>query len=151
MSTAATSARIEKRTRRETDRYVIGSDYVSLLDRYPLLPVKDQVDYDRATSVLHSLFGRSDLTDLQRGYLDTLILQIQKYEDEAFALDTSMSPVEALRALMDANGLRAADLVGLLGGQSNVSMILAGKRAISRKNAVRLADRFRVDVETFIR
>lgn len=60
------------------------------------------------------------------------------------------SPCERLSYLMEQHGLRQADLAGLLGGQSVVSAILAGKRRIHLEQARRLATRFGVSVDYFI-
>jgi HTH-type transcriptional regulator/antitoxin HigA len=58
--------------------------------------------------------------------------------------------IEVLRELMEANGLKAAELAGTLGGRSRVSEILAGKRAISKEQARRLGERFRISPAVFI-
>lgn len=60
------------------------------------------------------------------------------------------SPAEVLRHLMEANGLKQADLSAELGGQSVVSAILNGKREINVRQARALAARFRVSAATFI-
>ncbi|MGD1071033.1 MAG: helix-turn-helix domain-containing protein [Bryobacteraceae bacterium] len=60
------------------------------------------------------------------------------------------APLDVLRQLMEANGLKAADLAETLGGRSRVSEILAGKRAISKEQARRLGDRFKISPAVFI-
>lgn len=137
-------------TQRKTRSYIIGDEYAALLDRYPLLPIKDEVDYKRAIEVLEDLFGRADLSADQSGYLDTLVLLVRKYEDETSPIDGAMTPVEALRALMRANGLDQSDLAKLLGSQPLASMILSGSRLISAKVARVLARRFSVEIGTFL-
>jgi antitoxin component HigA of HigAB toxin-antitoxin module len=44
------------------------------------------------------------------------------------------SPVEVLRTLMDANGLRQKDLVPIFGSESVVSEVLYKKRDLNKNN-----------------
>ena len=52
--------------------------------------------------------------------------------------------------LMEANGIKPAELAGILGGRSRVSEILAGKRSINKEQARRLGQLFRVSPAVFI-
>ncbi|HEX4124336.1 MAG TPA: helix-turn-helix domain-containing protein [Tepidisphaeraceae bacterium] len=73
------------------------------------------------------------------------------YEAKEYDLDReAIPPREALKTLLDANKMTAADLGRVIGSQPYASMILAGKRQISRDNAKKLAERFRVDAGLFI-
>ena len=60
------------------------------------------------------------------------------------------SPLDVLKELMLANNLKAADLADSRRGRSRVSEILAGKRAISKEQARRLGERFRISPAAFI-
>ena len=59
-------------------------------------------------------------------------------------------PVEILRDLMERNGLKAIDLIDVLGSRGKVSEILSGKRAISKEQAKRLGERFNISAAAFI-
>jgi len=70
---------------------------------------------------------------------------------EEYDLDRDgITPLEALKTLLDANGMGASDLGRVIGSQSYASMILSGKREISKDNAKKLAERFKVDAGLFI-
>ena len=62
-----------------------------------------------------------------------------------------VEPREVLRLLMEANALSQGDLAEEIGGQSVVSHILAGKRAINARQARALAERFGISSAVFIR
>ncbi|MGH9938765.1 MAG: helix-turn-helix domain-containing protein [Blastocatellia bacterium] len=55
-----------------------------------------------------------------------------------------LEPHEALEYLMEVNNLRQADLVKVFGSRSRVSDAATGKRAISKEQARRLGEFFRV-------
>ena len=69
-----------------------------------------------------------------------------EYEQGAFPAKKS-SPAEMLEFLMEENGLKPADLPI---PASRVSEILAGKRDISKAQAIALAERFKVSPAVFI-
>ena len=52
--------------------------------------------------------------------------------------------------LMEQNDLKQADLYDVFGSQAIVSKVLSGKRAISKAQAKRLADRFHLSTDVFI-
>jgi len=106
-------------------------------------------EHQQATEIISQLMGR-DL-DIDSGdYLDTLIVLVNKYEDEHHAIDERMTRREALRALMEANGLNQADVGRVIGSESAVSMFLKGDRALSKAQIRKLAERFKIDPMVFI-
>jgi HTH-type transcriptional regulator/antitoxin HigA len=139
-------------TRPTRNGYEISRSFQDLLIRYPLLPIENEQDYDRASEVLQSLFGRKNLDADQKKYLDSLTILVEKYEAEHDApeLDKNVSPVELLRHLMDANDMTVSELGKIVGTQALASMILSRKRRISLNNAKRLAKHFRLGVEAFV-
>lgn len=60
------------------------------------------------------------------------------------------TPIEALRELMAARGLKQRDVVALFRSKGIASEVLAGKRAISKAQAKRLAEYFAVSSALFI-
>ena len=51
---------------------------------------------------------------------------------------------------MQENDLKQADIEDVFGSQAVVSKVLNGKRSISKAQAKRLAEKFRITVEAFI-
>jgi HTH-type transcriptional regulator/antitoxin HigA len=72
-----------------------------------------------------------------------------EYEDRTVKPPKS-TPLDALRFLMDQNGLRPVDMTDVFGSRAVVAQVLNGKREISKEHARRLAGRFRLSVEAFI-
>jgi antitoxin component HigA of HigAB toxin-antitoxin module len=84
-------------------------------------------------------------------YLDTLILLVNKYEDDRHTPGgTHLSPQEALRAIMRANNLSQAQVGKIIGSESAVSMFLSGGRDLSKSHIKALVERFRVDASMFL-
>jgi HTH-type transcriptional regulator/antitoxin HigA len=77
-----------------------------------------------------------------------LIFLIADYEAKHFTIEKA-SGVEALKELMDTNGLRQKDLAEDLGGESIVSLILKEKRLLNRQQMEKLSQRFHVSPAVF--
>ena len=125
--------------------------YMDLIRRFPLKTIKDDAAHEQAVEVVGELVGRK----LDHGageYLDTLILLVNKYEDERhtpMGMDFK-SPQQALRAIMEANAMTQADIGRIIGSESAVSMFLSGERGLSKSQIKALVERFRVDASLFL-
>jgi HTH-type transcriptional regulator/antitoxin HigA len=128
-----------------------GSDtYMDLIQRFPLKPIKDDAAHEQATQVVGELMGRK-LDAGASDYLDTLILLVNKYEDEHHTpMGADMTPKQALRAIMAANNMTQADMGRIIGSESAVSMFLKGERGLSKGQIKALVERFRVDASLFL-
>lgn len=98
--------------------------------------------------ILRNLVRRVHLSAAEKNYVALLTLLIESYEDEHYPVRAG-SPVEVLRALMEANHLRQKDLVPFLGSESMVSMVLGGSRELTKGHIEKLSKRFRVSPEIF--
>lgn len=74
---------------------------------------------------------------------------VHDFEERAYPIPKS-EPSEMVRFLLEQRGLAAEDLWLVIGSKSRVSEILAGKRAIAKEQAKKLAEFFRVGVDLFI-
>ena len=61
-----------------------------------------------------------------------------------------LPPLEFLQAIMADRGLKQKDLVSIFGSQGITSEVLNGKREISKAQARRLSERFRLPIDIFI-
>ncbi len=123
--------------------------YLKLLDRFPLKTIENDKEHEKAIAVIQDLLGaRLDIGEGQ--YLSVLIALVNLYEDKNHAIDDSMTPRQALRALMEANRLTQADIGKIIGSESVVSMFLKGERELSKIQIKRLADRFKVEAGCFL-
>lgn len=124
--------------------------YMELIRRFPLKPITNDHAHEQAVDVVGQLMGRK-LDAGASDYLDTLILLVNKYEDEQHTPSgVDMTPQQALRAIMNANGLTQADIGRIIGSESVVSMFLKGERELSKAQIKALVERFRVDASLFL-
>ena len=121
-----------------------------MIRRFPLKPLKNDDEHEQAVEIIAKLMGR-DLDAGASDYLDTLILIVNKYEDEHHTpAGAHLTPRQALRAIMDANNLTQADIGKIFGSESAVSMFLKGERELSKSHIKTLVARFRVDASLFL-
>ena len=121
-----------------------------------VLPVKigtirNDADYERVVAFMNSLLDvvgddeAHELADL----LDLVGQLVEDYEGTRHVIPDA-APHEVLRFLLDQHGLKQSDLASEIGGQSVVSEILSGKRAINARQAKTLAARFGVSAVAFL-
>ena len=90
-----------------------------------------------------------NLSPEEETLLDLLSLLIAEFERRYYQIKKA-SPLEVLKELMAANGLKQADLVPIFGSKGITSEVLSGKRGISKEKAKALADYFHISAEAFI-
>lgn len=124
--------------------------FAGLCKLLPLRPIYDETDWANATEVMHALAGH-DLNQDQEDYLEALTTLIGAYEDEHHAVDTShLRGIEALRYLVEYNGMTASALGQLLGNRSLGSKVLRGQRELSKTHIRTLAEHFKVSPSLFL-
>lgn len=111
-------------------------------------PIKSDHQHEEYLSVLEKLAAKDNPTSEEEKYAEVLITLIQAYEEEHHSIP-SASPIEVLRALMDANDLRQKDLVPIFGSESIVSEVLHKKRALNKTHIEKLSKRFRISPAAF--
>lgn len=112
-------------------------------------PLRSDHDLEGAIAITHRLLDRSDLSDAELDYLDILGSLIEAYEDVHVPIPP-VSGVEALRHLMEENGLTQRDLIPLLGTRSVVSEVLRGNRNLSKKHIKALSAHFGLPADVFL-
>ena len=80
--------------------------------------------------------------------MELLSILIDEYENRAHPLPQA-KPHKMLAYLLEEKGMKPSDVWPVL-PKSRVSEILSGKRGISKAQAKRLAELFRVPVELFL-
>jgi HTH-type transcriptional regulator/antitoxin HigA len=116
---------------------------------FPLVHIRDDAHLDAAVAVIDHLIDKSARSSAEEAYLGALTDLVETYEEAHVAIP-ARSGLDALHFLMEANGLRQADLVPVLGRKSLVSEVLAGKRRLALSHVRKLADYFGVSADTFI-
>ena len=126
--------------------------YGRLLAKYLPVVIESDEEQDRFAEVLMRLTIPPRKLSLEESRLAGLLGRlVEDYEARSNEGKTKrFSPVERLRYIMEQQGLRQVDLIGIFGSQSVVSEILSGKREINKIQARRLGERFRVSLEVFL-
>jgi HTH-type transcriptional regulator/antitoxin HigA len=133
-----------------TTKTTTGDLYLKLVREFPLRPLRSDADLDRAVTMIDALIDRSRITPEEEDYLEVLSRLVEDYEEEHDPLP-ELSPVEALRYLLEENGLTQAKLSEETHVPvATISEILNGKRGISSKVRDAFARRFRVAPSLFV-
>ena len=74
---------------------------------------------------------------------------VKEYDDRAYPLPPG-DPIRMLQFLMDQRGLRATDLTPVFGARSIASLVLSGKRELSKAHIRKLAEFFHVSPAVFL-
>ncbi len=131
-------------TRQITDKYF------ELVRRFPLRRIRDDESHAEATRITRELLlrGEDNLDAGELDYLDALAGFIESYERTLVRMNKP-SPLQVLTHLMEASGMKPADL-GRLIGSSAASMVLHAQRELSKSHIRKLADHFHVDPALFL-
>lgn len=81
--------------------------------------------------------------------LDLLLVLVKDYEDKNISLP-SLDPIEVVKLKMDEKGLKAKDLIPIIGSKGHVSSILSGRRELTLPMAQRLKNYFNLPAEVFL-
>jgi HTH-type transcriptional regulator/antitoxin HigA len=131
-----------------------SDSYLRLIHQFPLRPIRSDREYKAASAVMRQLAirGEDALDQGERDYLDGLDQFISTYDQEALAnRPRSGSPRRRLRSLMDDTTTTPRDLEKILRcGHSLVSLVLSGKRELSKDNIRALARHFKLSADYFL-
>ncbi len=94
-----------------------------------LRPIKNDRELNRALKHIDELWGAKSGTP-KGDELDVLMLLVEKYEDEQYAIPVS-DPIEAIKFLMEQNSLSRKDLEPYIGASGRVSEVLNRKRDLT--------------------
>jgi HTH-type transcriptional regulator / antitoxin HigA len=123
-------------------------------DLLALLPphvIRDESDYDAVIAFLDKLLSRPKMTKGQTDFFETWSVLVASYEAEHHSLESEgITGLDAVKHLLDENGMNASELGELLGNRSLGSKILRGERELSKTHLRILADRFRVNAAIFL-
>ncbi len=128
--------------------------YQELQEGFPLRPVRTPQDRDAAQRALELLAvrGENSLSVDERDYLDVLSSLIEAYDREYHPMPSHRgTPHQRLVALVEHSHTTPAKLQKVLGlSQPQVTLILSGKRSISKPSAVKLAKHFKLTADFFL-
>lgn len=113
--------------------------------------IQTEEENERALAVIDRLMskGEDELSPEEDRLLRLLAVLVEDFENRAYPIGKS-DPALALRELMREHGLKQTDMLDIFGSQGTVSQVLNGKREISKSQARKLSERFRLPVDIFI-
>jgi len=139
-----------KRVHKSHEFKDLPSSYEGLVRILPPRPIEDKVGFKNAYELVEAMAGH-DLSKDQADYLEALSVFIGIYEERFSDLGKNrITPVRALKFLLDENGMSASDLGRLLGNRALGSAILRGERSLSKAHISKLSKRFRVSANLFL-
>ncbi len=124
-------------------------NYGSLLNRFQPQVINSENEYKKALELVEQLMHAPDRTPDEDKLFDLWVVLIEKYEDEHYPVENA-APHQVLQHLMEENGLKQADLVGVIGSSGVVSEIYNCKRKINTEHAKKLGSFFHVPPAVFI-
>ena len=137
----------------KTSSTVAAADYMALVERFPLRPIRSAADHKAALRIIDELMklGDDQLTAGQADYLAALGRFVIDYERERLATKFGeATPLEVLQHLMESRGMTQAELAHLIGSRSAATMILHGDRELSKSQIRALAKHFSVSPAVFL-
>jgi HTH-type transcriptional regulator/antitoxin HigA len=124
--------------------------YLELVRRFPLRPIRNDQDLDRAIGMIDSLLDRGRLTRPEQDYLDVLADLAERYEETVHPI-ADVSSDEMLRFLLDQRDATQAEVAKATGiAESRISEALAGKRRLTLAQVEKLAAYFSVAPAVFL-
>jgi HTH-type transcriptional regulator/antitoxin HigA len=93
--------------------------------------------------------GEENISAEELALLELMSVLVEQFEAEHHPLPDA-PPHRILQHLVEARGLKQADLVPIFGGRGRVSEVVNGKRGISKAQAKALAEFFHVSADLFL-
>jgi antitoxin component HigA of HigAB toxin-antitoxin module len=135
-------------TKIEFDR--LPKDYTGLCRMLMPRPIHDKVDFENVTEITDAMAGHK-LTPDQEDYFDLLCRLIEDYDKEQGLPAPKATALDALRHLLGAHDMSAADLARLLDVHRTLgAMILRGERQLTLAHVRTLAKYFSVSADLFL-
>lgn len=124
--------------------------YAALLTTTLPKVIENEDELKRIEGLIDELLKKGDnLSPEEEKLLELLSFLVEEYEDEHYPFP-EVPPNEVLKFLIDENNLKQSDLLHIFGSSGIASEVVNGKRSISKAQAKKLAEYFKVSVELFI-
>lgn len=133
------------------DARIDEKKYGRLLARALPSVIETEEENERMLAEVEQLMDKDEdsLTPEEGRLLRLMVVLVEEFEVRAYPVRDA-SPHEMLRHLMEARGLKQADLLPIFGSRGYTSDIVRGKRGISKEHAKALGEFFHVSPSLFI-
>jgi HTH-type transcriptional regulator / antitoxin HigA len=126
----------------------LAGSYAALLSAIRPEVIRDEKQNRAYIGRLEVLSSKKHLTSAEQKLMRLLLLLVEDFERNSDPVPDA-GPIDVLRHLMEAHGLRQRDLTDVFGTESIVSEILHGKRDLTKEHIRRLSIRFSVSPAVF--
>lgn len=136
-----------------TRRTKVRDDYLALIRRFALAPIRDRNQYEQAVRMIDdlSIIDEERLTPGQADYLAVLTDLIEAFElRQERSGAVRLTGLELLKFLLQENQMTASDLGRLLGNRQLGSAVLRGQRQLSKVHIRKVCERFKVSADLFL-
>lgn len=133
------------------DARIDEKKYGRLLARALPSVIETEEENERMLAEVERLMdkGEVSLTPEEGRLLRLMVVLVEDFEGRTYPVRDA-APHEMLRHLMEARGLKQADLLPVFGSRGYTSDIVNGKRGISKEHAKALGEFFHVSPSLFI-
>jgi HTH-type transcriptional regulator/antitoxin HigA len=128
-------------------------NYFELVRAFPLRPVRTKAQHARAIKTLLKLLSKGEDTFSQdeTDYFEALAQLVERYERTSIADDFQpLEGVDLLKFLMHERGMNVTALGKVIGSQSAASLVLSGKRELSKSMIAALGEFFKINPSVFL-
>ncbi len=128
------------------------NQYVDLLAKYQPKIIATEAEYKQALAVAEHFVFKKERTLEEFALYELVVMLIENYEVKRYPMDEweSHVPHQMLQYLLENSGRKQADLIGIIGSSGVVSEVVTGKRSISKTQAKKLGEIFKVSPSLFI-
>lgn len=128
-----------------------ADEYLSLIREFPLRPIRNDVQHDQAMAMIRRLAicDEGTLSPGAQDYLDTLTVLLEDF-DRLQKPWNRISGLELLQHLIANTGMNITELGKIIGSRTLASLILSGKREISKDVMHRLGAHFHLHPGAFL-
>lgn len=115
-------------------------------------PIKTEEENSKFLAIIDRLMskGENELSPEEDRLLEMLAVLVEDFEEKTYKIGEWSNPQVALQELMREHELKQIDMLDIFGSQGVVSQVLNGKREISKVQARKLSERFRLPIDIFI-
>ncbi len=129
----------------------MSTAYETLLQEFVPRPISSQRGYERTLKQIDGLIRKAKRSRAEDDLLELLATLVEQYEIRQGHTTPELSPRDRLAGLIEARQLTQTELSRASQvPRTTINEILAGRRSISKANALRLANYFGVRAEEFI-
>jgi HTH-type transcriptional regulator/antitoxin HigA len=125
--------------------------YGKLLSKTLPKRIESDAEFDHFVQVMEGLsraIAHAEASPEEKVLHSLLAMLVQEYDDRVYPIPAG-DPLRVLHFLMEQHELRPADLTPIFGARSIASLVLNGKRELSKMHIRKLAERFHVSPAVF--